>query len=675
MATRLSRGLVIGSLLGLVCPSGWSFAYVSDAEVYAPLSYAYFVPPNVGGSYLDPAFGTAITRISDARATPNAADTGTLPFITPEYATVSPFNGDDSLLLLQHVSYFALYDGQGRYLRDLPFEINASSEPRWSRRDRETLYFISGNALKRYDVTTGATTVVRTFSEYSRVSGLGEEDLSEDGAHFALAADGGEIFVYDLDGRRKGKVLKTAGLGSFNDLLITPDNNVIVGWLAQGTGRYQGVELYDGDMNFLRQVSPALGHMDVGRDTDGDEVLLLSTAADLFGRCDNGVAKVRLSSGQWTCLISFDWDLALHVSAPDGNGWCVVSTYGAGDPSLPGGWRRSTSEILEVRLDGSEVRRLAHHRSRPYSAYWWQPRATVSRDGRKLAYGSNYGLQAILGYPPDYTDAYLIDLDAIAPSPAGSQRWAAARFEEVDPPVTYSGSWYPHLSAQHSGGSAVLAVDPGSGAALAFTGTAVRWIGFRDEWSGIARVSVDGAPQAEIDTYASPAEAQALVDTLDGLAPGPHVLTIEPSGNKNAASRGGWIWIDAFDVVLRVEQDQPAVGFSGSWSTEIAPWHSGGSAARTSTAGDQVIFTFAGTAVSWIAYRDSSCGTARVAIDGIPRAEIDTYAPTLQPQALMYTLSGLAPGVHTLTLEATGTGNLSSEGAWVWVDGFEVPPS
>ena len=194
MGTRLRRRLVIGSLLGLVCSSEGSFAYVSDAEVYAPLSYPYFVPPKVGGSYLDPAFGTAITRISDARATPNAADAGSVPFITPEYATVSPFNEDDSLLLLLHESYFALYDGQGRYLRDLPFEINASSEPRWSRGDRETLYFISGNALKRYDVTTGATTVVRTFSEYSRVSGLGEEDLSEDGTHYALEADNGDVF-------------------------------------------------------------------------------------------------------------------------------------------------------------------------------------------------------------------------------------------------------------------------------------------------------------------------------------------------------------------------------------------------------------------------------------------------------------------------------------------------
>ena len=674
MGTRMRRGFVIGTLLGLLGAPGLSRAYVTDAQAYTPLDYPLFVPPRVGGTYLDPAFGTTIKRISDAMETPNAADTGHLPFITPEYATVSPFNMDDSLLLLQHHSYFALYDGQGGYLRDLPIEINASSEPRWSRQDRDVFYFISLNSLKRYDVTSGLISIVHTFSEYGRVSGLGEEDLSEDGTHFALAADNGDIFVYDLGGMRKGPVLGTPGPGSFNDLLITPDNNVIVGWNSTGTGRYQGVELYDADMNFLRQVSQVLAHMDVARDPDGAEVLLLATGADPLERCGNGLAKVRLSDGQWTCLVSFNWGFSLHVSAPDGNGWCVVSTYGPGDPAVPGSWTPYTSEILEVRLDGSEVRRLAHHRSRPYSFYWWEPRATVSRDGRRLAYGSNYGLQAILGYPPEYTDAYFIDLDAITPSPAGSQRWASTRFEENDPHVTYNGTWYPHPSPLHSGGAAVLAIDPGAAAALTFTGTAVRWIGLRDEWSGIGRVSVDGAVRAEVDTYASPMEAQVAVYALDGLAAGPHVLTIQPTGSKNAAALSYWIWLDAFEAVLRVEQDRAAVRLSGSWSTVLDPAHSGGSAARTSTPGDRANFTFSGTAVSWIAYRDASCGTALVSIDGAPRAEIDTYAPTPEPQALTYTLSGLAPGIHTLVIEATGARKQFSGGAWVWVDGFEVPP-
>ena len=130
-----------------------------------------------------------------------------------------------------------------------------------------------------------------------------------------------------------------------------------------------------------------------------------------------------------------------------------------------------------------------------------------------------------------------------------------------------------------------------------------------------------------------------------------------------------------FPLALGITVPPASACVTGSWSVETSPLHSGGSAARTSTPGDQVAFTFAGTAVSWIAYRDASCGTARVSIDGAPRADIDTYAPTAQPQALMYTLSGLAPGVHTLTIEATGSSRPFSGGAPVWVDGFEVPPS
>ena len=90
---------------------------------------------------------------------------------------------------------------------------------------------------------------------------------------------------------------------------------------------------------------------------------------------------------------------------------------------------------LGTRLDGSEVRRLAHHRSRPFNAYGWMPRASISRDGSRVVFSSNYGLQAILGYPYYYSDAYLIDLSRTAPSPPGSQRWPARRYEETDPAV------------------------------------------------------------------------------------------------------------------------------------------------------------------------------------------------------------------------------------------------
>jgi len=91
-------------------------------------------------------------------------------------------------------------------------------------------------------------------------------------------------------------------------------------------------------------------------------------------------------------------------------------------------------------------------------------------------------------------------------------------------------------------------MDMGSKATLTFTGTAVSWIGYRDEWSGIARVTLDGVVMANVDTYASPARSQAVTYSLTNLPQKPHTLVIEAIGKKNASSGGLWVWVDAFDV-------------------------------------------------------------------------------------------------------------------------------
>src|SRR5262249_52955243 len=171
--------------------------------------------------------------------------------------------------------YFGLYDGSGNYLRDLPLEINSSSEPRWSRSDANTLYYHYTNQLKTYNISTGAFTVVHTFSEYASISGKGEMDISLDGDHFVFQGDNRYVFVYQISTNAKYSVFDTAVTTSTLDsLYITPKNNVILSWANTGNGaRYTGQELYDINMNFLRQVSHADGHKAVTTDTNGDEVL------------------------------------------------------------------------------------------------------------------------------------------------------------------------------------------------------------------------------------------------------------------------------------------------------------------------------------------------------------------------------------------------------------------
>jgi hypothetical protein len=519
-------------------------AYVTDARSYAPVNYYVLLPPDRGETYIDPAFGTTIKRISDARAQPNSAGDGTLTRITHEYATMAPFNQDNSRLILAHQSYYALHDGSGNYLRDLPFEM---TEPRWSRHDPNVIYYLRGNQLKQYDAGSGLATTVHTFGEYSTVSGKGESDVCFDGDHFVLVGDDRDIFVYEVSTATKGPVLDAEGR-TLDSVQITPDDNVTMTWVEPGEGRFNGIELHDRSMNFLRQLLPRGGHADVMRDTDGEEVLV--TTADPAAACNGTIVKIRLADGEQTCLLLLDPSLAIHISAPDGSGWVIVSTYAPSDPGPFQGWTSYTNEILQVKLDGSTVRRLAQHRSRPFNDYTWTPRAAVSRDGGRLVYSSNYGLPGILGHPAEYADVYSIDLSSSVPTTAGSASSSAYRFEEDDPAVGYGGPWPAQANPAHSGGTALLGMDPGALATVRFQGSAVSWIGFRDEWSGIARVHVDGTLRAEIDTYAPPsrAEAQALIYTISGLGPGPHTLAIEATQRMNPRALGSWVWVDGFET-------------------------------------------------------------------------------------------------------------------------------
>jgi len=553
----------------------------TSSSSVAPANYDSFQPPSgIGATYTDPDFGTVVKRLSDAMNMTDNAGHGGLTTVTTEYPTASPFNRDNSRLILQHASYYGLYDGSGAYLRDLPFAVNASTEPRWSRTDPNTLFYVSGNSLMKLDVPSGSPSVVHTFSEYGTISGKGESDISRDGDHFVFAGDDRFVFVYEISSGAKGQVLDTAG-HAFNNLYIASNNSVALGWIASGSGRYNGVELFDRNMNFQRQLTHAIGHMHLTTDTNGAEVIVWTNSDDAqpIANCQNGIVKVRLSDAQQTCLLQLDWSLAVHITAADGNGWAFVETYAPSDPFPQSpAWAPYTNEILRVKLDGSQIERLVHHRSRPHDSYVYQPKATVSRDGSKMVFTSNDNLQQILGYPSLYADVYLVNVagsttapaesspaptpgptppsapaptptpstPAPTPAPPASVPTGAALFEEVSPVITYTGSWSANQQAGHSGGGARLAMDAGSAATFNFSGTTASWVGYRDEWSGIATIRVDGVVKGTVDSYSTPQQAQAVLYTVSGLANGRHTLTVEATGTRNAASAGSWIWVDAF---------------------------------------------------------------------------------------------------------------------------------
>jgi hypothetical protein len=233
-----------------------------------------------------------------------------------------------------------------------------------------------------------------------------------------------------------------------------------------------------------------------------------------------------------------------------------------------------------------------------------------------------------------------------------------------------------------SGGTAAVSATAGARATFTFTGTSVNWIGFRGPQTGIARVFLDGAPVAEVDTYSPTEEVQAVIFTATSLANTSHTLTIDVTGLQNPASTAAYIVVDAFDVTssspapsgTRLEETDPSITYTGDWMQADPRAWSGGTAAVSATAGARATFTFTGTSVNWIGFRGPQTGIARVSLDGVLVAEVDTYSPTEEVQAVVFTATSLANTSHTLMIDVTGLQNPASTAAYIVVDAFDITP-
>ncbi len=273
---------------------------------------------------------------------------------------------------------------------------------------------------------------------------------------------------------------------------------------------------------------------------------------------------------------------------------------------------------------------------------------------------------------------------ALTGSCQASAASSTTRIEENDASIQYSGTWYTNPSSANSGGSAALTNFLGARATVTFNGTGFTWYGVADPWSGVARLYLDGT-LSTVDTYGATTEYQHVLFTARGLAPGPHTVSIEVAHMRDSNAMGSWIWLDYFAIengsgvtggitasAGRIEQNDPALIFSGTWFLNTNPIQSGGTAALAVDPNSSVTINFTGTGVRWIGYRDEWSGKAKIYLDGSVKDVVDTYLSPDQAQATIYSLEGLPMGNHTLTITATGDHGPSSQGSWIWVDAFDV---
>lgn len=343
--------------------------------------------PKAGGTFIDPTFGTTIMRVTDEND----------GISNHNYYSYWPtFNLDST-------RFFIACDGNPRLYRFDPsnFQIvskgplfdqqlpgggfMSTEDGEWSGTNPNVLYGYHDLKLWAFDVSARTYTLVKDFAGELPSGYLGQMSRSLDDNVFAFTKKDTEYRPtgYIVWRRDQNKVLRNVSLGNLDEVELDKTGRYLVVKAEFGAGiDLQVVDFNTGNVQGLKDSTPdySPGHSDNGRQ--------IVVGHDNW----NNQYTVRnlASPTQFQKVISFgnDWSQANHLSMlADNEGWCVISNFTNGTAPI-GPFRQ---EIFQASTDGSQnVRRLAHHRS-VYRDYWDTPRANISRDGKFVAFTSNWG--------------------------------------------------------------------------------------------------------------------------------------------------------------------------------------------------------------------------------------------------------------------------------------------
>src|SRR5207237_6094351 len=139
------------------------------------------------------------------------------------------------------------------------------------------------------------------------------------------------------------------------------------------------------------------------------------------------------------------------------------------------------------------------------------------------------------------------------------------------------------------------------------------------------------------------------------------IVALDPSSGTDTSPR-----------YSRIENDYSQIQYTGSWYLHTSQNESGGSSVLATDAGAAFTVNFTGTSVNWYGCKDESSGIARVIVDGVDHGDVNTYMTPGQCNALIWSVSGLGPGTHTLVVQVEGKRVSASAGNRVWLDKIEI---
>jgi parallel beta-helix repeat protein len=162
----------------------------------------------------------------------------------------------------------------------------------------------------------------------------------------------------------------------------------------------------------------------------------------------------------------------------------------------------------------------------------------------------------------------------------------------------------------------------------------------------------------------------AFIFSKGSYLTGPNVTATATDSDGNTSEFSAPMNIS---FLIKVEEDNPAITYTGTWNTYTSPSCSGGAMKYSGQKGAKAEFSFTGTGIKWIVTKAKMMGKAKVYLDGGYMGLVDLYSSSPKYQVVLQK-AGLAPGNHTLRLEFSGQKNLRATGYYINIDAFEVIP-
>jgi hypothetical protein len=360
--------------------------------------------PQAGATATDPTFGTTILRLTDG------ADGNTDMQVQYSYWPV--FNGNCTLIHVKGTyagssrSVFFTFDpatltaGPPVVLETPPPQgsLLERSDMIWSGISADLIYGHNGqvNALEdvprqlwAYNVALQQYTLIKNFSSVVLPDGnLAQMSKSLDDQVFAFTltdsdANGGAPDGYVVWDRGLDRILVREEVPDLDEVQVDKSGQYLM--VVYNDHHDEIFDLAPSPPKLIDRLTPpdvsAFAHRDTGMGT-----LFASLPPDALG------FRLIATPRDVTSLIPGYWSYSTqqdHFSMlADNERWALCSRYSiSGGPVL----NPFDNEIVQVATDGSDrVRRIAHHRSL-VSIYEDQPKASISRDGRHVAFTSNWG--------------------------------------------------------------------------------------------------------------------------------------------------------------------------------------------------------------------------------------------------------------------------------------------